>query len=94
MFEELLYEKVAAAVPDEFTNLKLALEIGTEYLAQGEEDGVPEKHLERVRRYLKKCKALAAKAVAATQPVAAPTADAANPSGDIVPPSDALAAAA
>lgn len=75
-FERLLYEKTAAALPDEFTNLKLALEIGTEYLAQGEEDQVPEKHLERVRRYLKRCKALAAKAAAAAAPPAAPAADA------------------
>src|SRR6185295_4212490 len=51
-FEALLYDKVAAAMPDEFTNYGLALEIGTEYLSQGQEDEVPEKHLERVRRYL------------------------------------------
>ena len=61
-FEALLYDKVAAAMPDEFTNYQLALEIGTEYLAQGEEDDVPEMHLERVRRYLKRCKILAKKA--------------------------------
>lgn len=57
IFDKMLYEKAFAAVPDEFTNVKLALELGPEYLAQGEEDGVPEKHLERVRRYLKRCKA-------------------------------------
>jgi hypothetical protein len=74
LFESLLYDKVAAAMPDEFTNLELALELGTEYLAQGEEDGVPEKHLERVRRYLKRCKALGAAAKMASQPPAPPAA--------------------
>ena len=57
-FEALLYDTQAAALPDEFTNLGLALQIGTEYLAQGEEDEVPQKHLERIRRYLKRCKKL------------------------------------
>lgn len=57
-FEALLYEAKASAAPDEFTNLQLAMQIGVDYLSQGEEDGVPEKHLERVRRYLKRCKAL------------------------------------
>jgi len=67
-FEELLYEKTAAAMPDEFTNFEMALEIGTEYLAQGMEDEVPEKNLERVRRYLKRCKREMQKAQAANQP--------------------------
>jgi hypothetical protein len=72
-FENLLYEPRGAAQPDEFTNYQLALEIGAEYLAQGEEeDEVPEKHLDRVRRYLKKCKALDAKAKAAAAPPAPP----------------------
>lgn len=69
-FEKLLYDKVAAAMPDEFTPYELALEIGTDYLAQGEEDDVPEKNLERVRRYLKRCKLLDAKAKAAAAPPA------------------------
>src|SRR6185295_1080279 len=30
-FEKLLYDKVAAAMPDEFTNYAVAIEIGTEY---------------------------------------------------------------
>jgi hypothetical protein len=68
VFEQLLYDDAAAAMPDEFTNLALALEIGTEYLSQGQEDEVSEKHLERVRRYLKRCKALGAKAQAAVTP--------------------------
>lgn len=59
MFEALLYEKTAAAAPDEFTNYGMAIDIGTEYLEQGLEDDVPEKHLERVRRYLRQCKKLA-----------------------------------
>lgn len=70
MFEELLYEKTAAAMPDEFTNYKLALELGLDYLAQGQEDKVPEKHLERVRRYLKRCKKLDAATAAANAPKA------------------------
>ena len=57
-FENMLYEDRFAAVPDEFTNVKMALEMGSEYLAQGEEDKVPDKHLERVRRFLKKCQAM------------------------------------
>lgn len=78
VFEAMLYDKVAAAMPDEFTNLGLALEIGTEYLSQGMEDGVPEKHLERVRRYLKKCKALGKAAADAAQAAQAPPAAAAG----------------
>jgi hypothetical protein len=72
MFESLLYDKVAAAMPDEFTDLKLALELGLDYLEQGQEDGVPEKHLERVRRYLKRCKKLDAAAKMEAQAAAAP----------------------
>jgi hypothetical protein len=68
VFESLLYDKASSAQPDEFTNYDVALEIGTEYLAQGEEDEVPEKNLERVRRYLKKCKTLKARAMSAAQP--------------------------
>lgn len=74
MFEDLLYEPRAAAIPTEFTNLKLALELGVDYLAQGEEDGVPEKHLERVRRYLKRCKAIGDKQAAIAQQQVAPAA--------------------
>jgi hypothetical protein len=61
MYESMLYDDKFAAVPDEFTNYQLALQLGTEYLAQGEEDGCPEKHVERVRRYMKRCKANLAK---------------------------------
>jgi hypothetical protein len=85
MFEGLLYDKAAAAMPDEFTNFALAMEIGLDYLAQGEDDGVPLKHLERVRRYLKAVKREQAKVLAATAPpapggpAAAPGAPAAAP---------------
>jgi hypothetical protein len=79
VFEELLYEKTAAAMPDEFTNFEMALEIGTEYLAQGIEDEVPEKNLERVRRYLKRCKKEMQKAQAASQPPQQAPAPAAAP---------------
>lgn len=94
-YEALLYDKAAAAMPDEFTNYSLALEIGTEYLEQGKEDGVPEKHLERVRRYMKKCKALAKAAAAAMQPPPAPSAAppiAGSPSGGPVNGPAAIAA--
>ena len=74
VFDKLLYDKAYAAVPDEFTNVQLALELGPEYLAQGEEDGVPEKHLERVRRYLKRCKALVPPPPAPAPPPGAPAA--------------------
>lgn len=84
-FESLLYDKTAAAMPDEFTNLTLALKIGSEYLDQGEDDGVSEKNLERVRRYLKKCKAMQKAAMAAMQPPPAPG-GAAPPAGAPVPP--------
>lgn len=67
-FEKLLYDKAAAAQPDEFTNYTIAIELGTEYLAQGEEDEVPEKHLDRVRRYIRRCKDLDAKTKAAAAP--------------------------
>lgn len=72
-FESLLYDDVAAAVPDEFTNVQAAMEIGTEYLAQGMEDGCPEKHVERVRRYLRRCQQLVTKASPPAQAAAAPT---------------------
>jgi hypothetical protein len=78
IFDRMLYDKAYAAVPDEFTDVKLALELGPEYLAQGEEDEVPEKHLERVRRYLKRCKALVPPpSAAAPPPGAAPPVQAA-----------------
>jgi len=67
-YERLLYDKAAAAQPDEFTNYQMAIELGSEYLAQGEEDEVPEKHLDRVRRYVKRCKDFDAKTKAAAQP--------------------------
>ncbi len=78
IFEKLLYEPSAAAIPDEFTNYQMAIEIGSDYLAMGEDDGVSEKHLERVRRYLKRCKAMALKAAGAAQAAAAPPGPAAG----------------
>lgn len=72
IFDELLYEPKAAYLPDEFTNAQLALDVGTEALAQGEEDGVPEKHLERVRRYLRKVQRNAQAAQQAQQPPPGP----------------------
>lgn len=71
VFESMLYDDVAAARPDEFTNPMLAMKLGLEYLAQGEDDEVPEKHLERVRRYLRQVKMIAK--ASAPQPAPAPT---------------------
>lgn len=81
VFESLLYDPKGAAAPDEFTNLAMAIELGSEFLAQGEEDEVPEKNLEKVRRYLKRCKALMAKAAppAPAAPMAQPAVDAGVP---------------
>jgi len=70
-FEALLYDKAASAQPDEFTNYAMALQLGVDYVAQGQEDEVPEKHIDRVRRYLKQCKAQQARANAAQQAQAA-----------------------
>jgi hypothetical protein len=77
MFDSMLYEKSYAAVPNEFTNVRLALEIGSDFLAQGEEDGVPDKHLERVRRFLRKCTAM----LPPPAPPGGPQAPAAPPPG-------------
>ena len=93
-FEELLYEDNAAALPDEFTDFNLALELGAEYLDQGIEDGVPEKHLERVRRYLKRCKQML-KASQQPPPGAAPPGQpAGQPPAAAPPPPQPMAAAA
>jgi hypothetical protein len=51
--DEALYEGAALTPPDEFTNYKLAMEIGLELLNQAEEDGVPDKNVEKLRRYLR-----------------------------------------
>jgi hypothetical protein len=87
MFEKLLYDKTASAMPNEFTNYSLAMEIGLEYLAQGEDDEVSEKHLERVRRYLKKCKQLDAAAKSAAAAAMQP------PQGGTVSPAPGAGAA-
>lgn len=77
VFEGMLYEKSFAAVPNEFTDVKMALQMGAEYLAQGEDDKVPDKHLERVRRFLRKCVAMLPPPPAAAPP--GPPAPAAAP---------------
>jgi hypothetical protein len=96
-FEALLYDKVAAALPDEFTDFQMAMELGLDYLAIGEakNSGVPEKHLERLRRYLRRVKGLAEKAQAAAKgqspkgpsagPPAAPQPQGTPPSGPPAP---------
>ena len=56
MFESMLTKKKFAAVPDEFTNPQMAMKIGLDYLARGTSDGVNQKYLERIRRYLKRVK--------------------------------------
>jgi len=57
-FDRALYDGKPLAQPDEFTNYKLAMEIGLQFLDQGEEDGVPDKALEKLRRYLRQVKRL------------------------------------
>jgi len=69
-FERLLYDKNAVAVPNEFTDADLALELGARYYALGEIEGVSPRNLERVRRYLRKCQKLQAMKQAAQQPSA------------------------
>jgi hypothetical protein len=92
IFEGLLYDKASAAMPDEFTDFAMAMDIGLNYLAQGEDDGVDEKKLERVRRYLRRVKALtkAAQGAAQGQPSqpapAGQVAVAAGPAGAAAPP--------
>jgi hypothetical protein len=80
-FEALLYDKSASATPDEYTNYQMAIQLGTEYLAQGEEDEVPEKHLDRVRRYIKRCKTFDAQAKASAAPPPAPPGQGGQPPG-------------
>jgi hypothetical protein len=70
-FDRALYDGAPLAPPDEFTNYKLAMEVGLQFLDQGEEDGVPDKSLEKLRRYLRQVKRLDA-AVNAPPPAPAP----------------------
>lgn len=90
MFESMLTEKRFAAVPDEFTDAKQAMKLGLDYLAQGEDEGVDEKYLERIRRYLKKLKKNAAPPPPppGAAPPIAPGAEAAPPTA---PPLQAVA---
>lgn len=70
-FDRALYDGKPLAPPDEFTSYKLAMEIGLQFLDQGEEDGVPDKALEKLRRYLRQVKRLDAAVSAQTAPPAA-----------------------
>jgi hypothetical protein len=85
-FECLLYDKSASATPDEYTNYQMAIQLGTEYLAQGEEDEVPEKHLDRVRRYIKRCKTFDAQAKQSAAPPPAPPGPGGPPPGPAAGP--------
>lgn len=79
-FDRALYEGEPLAPPDEFTNYKLAMDVGLQFLDQGEEDGVPDKALEKLRRYLRQVKRLdtASSAPRAATPAVTP-APAASP---------------
>lgn len=57
-FDLCLYEGEALAMPDEFTDFTMAMQVGLEMLNIGEEEGVPPKNLERLRRYLRQVKRL------------------------------------
>lgn len=70
-FDLALYEGKTLPAPDEFTNYKLAMEVGLQFLDQGEEDGVPDKALEKLRRYLRQVKRLDAAVNAKAAPPAA-----------------------
>lgn len=78
-FDGALYDGKPLAPPDEFTNYKLAMEIGLQFLDQGEEDGVPDKSLEKLRRYLRQVKRLDAAVSAQAAAQAAPATPAAPP---------------
>lgn len=71
-FDLCLYEGKPLANPDEFTDFAMAMQVGLEMLNLGEEDGVPAKNLERLRRYLRQVKRLDAATKAASAPKAPP----------------------
>lgn len=71
-FDRALYDDAPISPPDEFTDLKLAMQVGLDALSLGEEDGVPEKNLERVRRYLRQVMRLAPPPAAPAAPAPAP----------------------
>jgi hypothetical protein len=70
-----LYEGQPLQPPDEFTDYKLAMQVGLELMNQAEEDGVPDKSVEKVRRYLRQVN----RANAALNPAPAAPAPAASP---------------
>lgn len=71
MFESMLYDDVSSAQPDEFTNYAKAIEIGAQYLALGRDEKVPDKKLDRVRRYLRACQTKQKQVAAMNAPPAA-----------------------
>jgi hypothetical protein len=73
--DEALYEGQPLQPPDEFTDYKLAMQVGLELMNQAEEDGVPDKSVEKVRRYLRQVN----RANAALNPAPAAPAPAASP---------------
>lgn len=90
-FDRALYDGAALAQPDEFTNYKLAMEVGLQFLDQGEEDGVPDKSLEKLRRYLRQVKRLDAAVSAPAAPAPAVTG---QPGGNASPAPPPVAQAA
>lgn len=81
--DEALYEGKPLMPPDEFTDYKMAMKVGLQMLNQAEEDGVPAKDCEKLRRYLRQVNRLNAQATPAA-PVAPPA-----PGGAPSPPSPA-----
>jgi hypothetical protein len=64
-FDATLYDGKPLTPPDEFTDKALAMRVGLDALALGEEDGVPDVHLEMLRRYLRQLNRLPAPQTAA-----------------------------
>lgn len=69
-FDLCVYEGKALAMPDEFTDFAVAMQVGLEMLNLGEKANAPAKNLERLRRYLRQVKRLDSDTKAASAPAA------------------------
>lgn len=78
-FDLCLYEGKPLLPPDEFTDFAVAMQVGLEMKDLGEKDGVPEKNLERLRRYLRQVKRLDTATKNASAPAAPPVPNAPAP---------------
>lgn len=78
-FDEALYEGAPLMPPDEFTDYKMAMKLGLQWLNQAEEDGVPQKDIEKLRRYLRQVNRLNSAAAPAAPAAPAPGGNVATP---------------